>query len=131
MEPKNPPKGNLQGSDAVLQALFENGNSPLSGPFLRWKMWKRWDEYVGPTIAEVTEPVGFYNGTLYVWVKNSTWIQQMSFMRDSLTKKLNEKLGGTKKIRRVQFTLNRNMVPTDTDSQEALKTWIKSLAGED
>ena len=56
----------LKGSDAVLQALFENGNSPLSAPFLRWKMWKKWPEYVGATIAEVTEPVGLEKGTLYI-----------------------------------------------------------------
>ena len=131
MDPKSP----LKGSDAVLQALFENGNSPLSGPFLRWKMWKRWPEFVGPTIAEVTEPVGFQNGILYIWVKNSTWIQQMTFMREQLTIKLNEKLGekpgGGRKIRQVRFTLNRNLVPEDAGAKEALKTWIKSLAGED
>lgn len=124
MDPKFP----LKGSDAVLQALFENGNSPLSAPFTRWKMWKRWPEFVGPTMAEVTEPVGLQRGTLYIWVKNSTWMQQVSFLKEQMRISLNEKLGQKNAIRRIQLTLNRNLVPQDPEVQAQMKEWIQKLA---
>lgn len=123
-------KSYLKGSDAVLQSLFENGNSPLSGPFLRWKMWKRWGEYVGPTIAEVTEPVGLQRGTLFLWVKNSTWMQQVSFMKENIRLSLNQKLGAGTPIKRITLTLNRNLVPDDPEGQAQLKAWIQKLAKE-
>lgn len=130
MDPKFPPKFQLKGCDVVLQGLFENGNSPLAAPFIRWKMWKRWADYVGPTMAEVTEPVGLQNGTLYLWVKNSTWMQQVSFLKEQIRVSLNEKLGKGNSIRRVQLTLNRNMVPGDEKAQAELRAWIQKLAQE-
>lgn len=63
----------------VMRSLFEGGRSPLSEQFLRWKLWGRWKEYVGPTIAENSEPVGLVRGVLYIWVKHSVWMQQMVF----------------------------------------------------
>ncbi|MBX3016619.1 MAG: DUF721 domain-containing protein [Bdellovibrionaceae bacterium] len=126
MDPKFP----LKGSDAVLQGLFENGNSPLSAPFQRWKMWKRWPEFVGPTMAEVTEPVGLQKGTLYIWVKNSTWMQQVSFLKEQLRVSLNQKLGQKNTIRRIQLTLNRNLVPQDPEALAQLKETIQKLGAD-
>lgn len=120
----------LKGSDAVLQGLFENGNSPLSAPFLRWKMWKRWSDFVGPTMAEVTEPVGLQRGTLYIWVKNSTWMQQVSFLKEQMRISLNEKLGKKNVIRKIQFTLNRNLVPEDAAAQTQMREWIQKLGAD-
>lgn len=119
----------LHGSTEVLQALFENGNSPLAGPFLRWKLWKKWSDYVGPTIAAVTEPVGFRKGTLFLWVHNSSWMQQLLFLREQIKKSINEKVGRNQ-IRTISFTLNRNLVPTDPGEQAELKNWIQKLAQE-
>lgn len=126
MDPKFP----LKGSDAVLQGLFENGNSPLAGPFMRWKMWKRWPDFVGPTMANVTEPVGLQKGTLYVWVKNSTWMQQVSFLKEQMRISLNEKLGQRNAIKRIQLTLNRNLVPEDPAAQAQMKEWIQKLGAD-
>lgn len=123
------PKGQLRGTTEVLQSLFENSNSPLAGPFLRWKLWKKWSEYVGPTIAEVTEPVGLRRGTLFLWVRNSSWMQQLLFLREQIKKSINEKIGSNQ-IRAISFTLNRNLVPTDPGEQAELKTWIQKLAQE-
>lgn len=123
-------QSSLTGSAEVLQSLFENGNSPLSGPFLRWKLWKKWSEYVGPTVANVTEPVGLQKGTLFLWVRNSSWMQQLLFLREQIKASINEKLG-TRAIRQITFTLNRNLVPTDPAQQEELREVIRKLAAED
>lgn len=124
MEKKN---SSLAGTTEVLQSLFEDRNSPLSEPFLRWKLWKKWPDFVGPTVAEVTEPVGFRRGTLFLWVRNSSWMQQLLFLREQIKVSINEKLG-RKAIRTISFTLNRNLVPTDPKEQEQLKTLIQKLA---
>lgn len=118
----------LTGSVEVLQALFENSNSPLSAPFMRWKLWKKWTEYVGPTIAAVTEPVGLRRGTLFLCVKSSAWMQQLLFMREQIKSTLNSKLPG-QPIRTISFTLNRNLVPTNPEEQAELKTWISKVEG--
>lgn len=107
----------------VLQGLFENGNSPLRGPFLRWKLWKKWPEFVGSSIAAVSEPVGFRNGQLIIWVKNSSWMQQMVFIKEQLRETLNTKLG-TQEIQGIQLTLTRNMVPTDSEGRAGLSKII-------
>jgi hypothetical protein len=108
-----------QGSE-VLQALFEDGKSPLSGPFLRWKLWARWKEVVGPTIGESTEPVSYYRGTLWLWVKSSTWMQQMVFMRDDIRKTINDKMG-VEFVKELRFTLDRRAVPSEAGEQDQIK----------
>ncbi|MEN0058282.1 MAG: DUF721 domain-containing protein [Bdellovibrio sp.] len=109
-------KGKLSLGSEVLQSLFENGRSPLSEQFMRWKLWAKWEEVVGPTIAKHAEPVGFQRGVLYVWVRNSSWMQQMIFMRDPIRDTINQKFE-KKFVRLVKFTLDRREVPS-SDQQE-------------
>lgn len=108
-----------QGSE-VLQSLFENGKSPLSGQFLRWKLWARWAEIVGPTLAQVSEPVAYHNGVLWLWVKNSSWLQQMVFMREDIRATIHKKMGVVFVIS-LRLTLDRRDVPQRDEDQEALK----------
>ena len=119
----------LLGSEA-LQSLFENGKSPLSQQFLRWKIWRRWEEYVGPTIAQNSEPVGYVNGQLYLWVKNSSWMQQLVFMRDPIKDKINKKLGFLF-VKNVTLTLDKKSVPKDPQEAEALKDSLAKLISEE
>lgn len=115
----------LLGSDA-LHSLFENGKSPLSQQFLRWKMWRRWSEYVGPTAAEHSEPVGYVRGNLYVWVKNSSWMQQMVFLREPLKDSINKKLG-FEFVKNIHLTLDKKSVPRDQAEADELKNAISRL----
>ncbi|PWU15546.1 MAG: DUF721 domain-containing protein [Bdellovibrio sp.] len=118
-------KSSLKGSAEVLQSLFQNSNSPLAGPFLRWKLWKQWPEIVGATVAEFTEPVGLRRGTLVLWVRNSSWLQQLVFLKDQIKGSVNKKLGSPV-IKNISFTLNRNMVPSNPEEKEALRARIQS-----
>ncbi len=122
------PKGKLSNGSEVLQSLFENGKSPLSEQFLRWKLWAKWDEVVGATIAKNAEPVGFQRGCLYVWVRNSTWMQQMIFMKDPIKDKINQNFQSNF-VRYIRFTLDRHEVPATSDFE--LKQMISKIAPED
>lgn len=113
------------GSDA-LQSLFENGKSPLSQQFLRWKLWRKWEDYVGKTISAQSEPVGYVRGTLYVWVKNSSWMQQLVFMRETMRDTINKKLGFVY-IKNISLTLDKKAVPKDPDEANQLKESISKL----
>ncbi len=126
---KNKNKHLTLGSDA-LHSLFENGKSPLSQQFLRWKLWRRWEDYVGPSIAHVSEPVGYVRGGLYIWVKSSSWMHQMVFMRETMRDKINEKLGFDF-IRQIHLTLDRKSIPRDAEEARALKESIRRLEGSD
>lgn len=112
-------------SSEVLMNIFDSGNTPLSEQFIRWKLWAQWKEVVGPTIAQYTEPVGYQRGCLYLWVKNSTWMQQMIFMREPIQKSINSKLQ-KKYVRSIRFTLDRRDVPKIEDSD--LTNYISKIA---
>lgn len=123
-------KGELSLGSEVLQALFENGKSELSVQFIRWKLWKKWSDYVGPTMGAVCEPVGYTRGVLYVWVKNSAWMQQLVFMREPMKETINKKLH-QHYVREIRLTMDRKAVPADAQASQELKESISSLMRED
>ena len=126
----NKKKTNLSASSDVLQALFENGKSELSVQFIRWKLWKKWTEYVGPTMAQISEPVGYRRGVLFVWVKNSSWMQQLVFMREPMKDAINKKLQQSY-VREIHLTMDRKSVPADALASEELKESISQLMKEE
>lgn len=115
-------KSHLESADRVLEKLLQK-NSNLSNQFMRWQLWKDWPLIVGKTVAEHTDPVGFYRGTLYVWVKNSSWHQELIFLAKPIKDKINTHLK-KKWLRSVKFTLDRKSVPNreemSADSQQFL-----------
>lgn len=118
------PKQKFKTSSNVLMSLFESGKSPLSEQFLRWKLWMKWREVVGDSIADHSEPVGLQNGMLYVWVKSSVWMQQMFFMKSQIKNSIHNKF---KKgfIKDIRFTLDRRAVPQQNMTE--LKNQIQKL----
>ncbi|MCK6599549.1 MAG: DUF721 domain-containing protein, partial [Bdellovibrionaceae bacterium] len=75
-------------SGQVLQNLFEGGNSPLSEHFLRWKLWSKWRDLMGTSIADMSEPVGYSDKKLYVYVKNPTMMHHMYFLKNNMVRKI-------------------------------------------
>lgn len=122
-----PRRKKLSVGSEVLQSLFENGKSPLSEQFMRWKLWAKWEEVVGPTISKNAEPVGFQRGILYVWVRNSSWMQQMIFMRDPIRETINQKFENNF-VKVIKFTLDRREVPSSDQSE--FKQMIQKIAPE-
>jgi hypothetical protein len=104
----------------VLHALFENGKSELSRQFIRWKLWAKWAEFVGAQIGKNSEPVGYKNGTLYVWVRNSSWMQQMIFILDPMKEQINTRLE-MQYVKTIVLTLDKKSVPREAQQSEEIK----------
>jgi hypothetical protein len=111
----------------VLQGLFENGKSPLSEQFLRWKMWARWEEIVGSTLSKSCEPVGFQWGVLIIWVPHSTVMQQMLFLKQNILLAVNNAFPQMK-IKDVKFTLDRKNLSTHEVDRKKAKSFVQEMA---
>ncbi|MAF92001.1 MAG: DUF721 domain-containing protein [Bdellovibrionota bacterium] len=122
MKKKDRSKGFNQASD-LIHNLFKKDNTALSQQFLRWKLWHHWREVVGENIGKNTDPVGYYRRTLYVWVKSSTWLQEMTFMEKVLVQKVNNYLG-KEWVSRIRFTMDRKSVPEQATASQEMKDFI-------
>jgi len=108
--------GKLNSGSAIIQTLFEGKNSPLSEQFLRWKIWYSWTTYVGPTMAKCCLPVSFDKGTLFIWVKNSTWMHHVQFLKETIQEQVNTHLG-KHFVKRIRLTLDRHEIPNASDPE--------------
>lgn len=119
-------KSKFKTSAEVLKSLFEEKEGgPVSEQFMRWKLWLNWKDIVGPMTAEHTEPVAYHNGVLWLWVKNSTWMQQMTFMSETIKNTVNQKY---KKgfVTEIRYTLDRKNIPKEnSDFKANVKKFIK------
>jgi len=52
-----------------------------------------WAEVVGDLLAAKTEPARIEDGKLFVRVANSTWMQELQFLKDEIRGRLNHRLG--------------------------------------
>jgi len=77
-------------------------------------VWPVWNDVVGNPIARNAQPEKIRNGTLFVKVTSPVWMQQLQFMKDLITEKLNQRLG-TPVVRNIFFVVGR----VDTDAAEA------------
>ena len=122
---KNPKhKAHLTTAADVLQGLLQNSKSGLGDGFLRWRLEQQWPEIVGKTIAEQTLPVAFERGTLFIWVRHPTWMQQLWYFQEPIKEKVNAHIGGapvrgkaltgaaSEWCKQVKFTLSRRAATT-------------------
>lgn len=65
----------------------------LGGRVTEYGVWPIWNETVGPVIARNAQPERIRNGTLFVSVSSPTWMQQLQFVKEMITDKLNERIG--------------------------------------
>ncbi|MGZ3692302.1 MAG: DUF721 domain-containing protein [Pseudobdellovibrio sp.] len=110
----------------VLQRLLEDKAGPVSDQYLRWKLWLAWEEVVGKTVAENAEPISYHNGTLWLCVKNSVWMTQMTFMVEPIKNSVNQKFRPNF-VKEVRLTLDRRLTPSakDEEFKANLKKFIK------
>lgn len=110
----------------VLHKLLEGNSTAMSDQFLRWKLWLSWKEIVGDTVAQNAEPVSYHHGILWLWVKNSVWMHQMSFMIEPIKNSINQKFkeGFVKEVR---LTLDRKKLPSgeNTEFKKNVQRFIK------
>lgn len=65
----------------------------LSAKLKEYGVWPIWNEIVGVTIARNAQPEKIRNGTLFVKVSSSTWMQELQYMKEMISEKLNQNLG--------------------------------------
>lgn len=123
-------KSKFKLSSQVLQSLFEDGKSPLSEHFLRWKLWSQWKELMGEGIAENSEPVGYHQKKLYVFVKNSSVMHHMYFLKKNMIQKIAKDFH-PKFIKEIIFTMDKKSVPKESNQVESLKDNIDRLLQRD
>jgi len=58
----------------------------------RHEIWSRWEETVGAEIAAHTHPAFFSGNCLFITVDHSTWMQQLTFLKDQMLQNINETL---------------------------------------
>lgn len=98
----------------VLHKLLEDKAGPVSDQYLRWKLWLNWKDVVGATVAENAEPVSYRQGVLWLWVRNSVWMQQMTFMLEPIKSSINQKFKSDF-VKEVRLTLDRKLTPQSND----------------
>lgn len=104
----------------------DTGIDHMADQFSRWKLWMNWGDVVGPTVAQSCEPVSFHQGVLTLWVKNSTWLTQISFMSETIKNTINQKFAAGL-VKEIRVTMDRKNVPqqTNEDFKNNLQKFIK------
>ncbi len=57
------------------------------------EIWARWRDVVGPEVYRRSFPVSLRGTILTVGVSSSSWLHEMSFLRESLVERLAEEVG--------------------------------------
>jgi hypothetical protein len=65
-----------------------------SGRLAEYSVWPVWNDIVGDIIARNAQPEKIRHGTLFVKVSSHVWMQQLQYMKDQISDKLNQKLAG-------------------------------------
>ena len=69
-------------------------------------VWPVWNDVVGNPIARNAQPEKIRNGTLFVKVSSPVWMQQLQFMKELLSEKLNQRLG-TVVVKNIFFVVGK------------------------
>lgn len=112
----NGKKRRLTSAIDVLQSLFENGKSPLSSQYIRWRLADNWDKAVGEMISQNCRPDRYFRGTLYVAVKHPVWIQQLRFVSKDMMDGINHFVGTENWVTEIKYFV---------EGTNAKKTWPK------
>ena len=53
------------------------------------RLWRQWDDLVGPAIAKNARPAAIKGKLLLVNVSSAPWMQQLQYLKNDLMEKLN------------------------------------------
>lgn len=62
-----------------------------------------WDDIVGARIAERARPLEIRGKTLFVDVDGSAWMHELTFLKEDILRKLNERVPGGEAIDQIVF----------------------------
>jgi len=88
--------------NAVLERVL--GSLNLGIKVKQYRIWDVWNSVVGEAIARQAQPQQIRAMVLWVAVSNSTWMQQLEFMKRQIIERINERIGETV-IRDIRFRI--------------------------
>ncbi len=81
------------------------------------RLLTHWVDVVGERVAARSAPDGLSKGVLWVRVANSSWLHELSFLREDVIRRTNQLLGDPPLVTEVKFHLDPR---TNPDADDAL-----------
>ena len=76
---------------SILEKTLKN--LEIDVPLKTYSILGAWDEIVGESVAEHSQPRSIRNRILFIDVSHPTWMQQLQFLKPTLLEKINTFLG--------------------------------------
>jgi predicted nucleic acid-binding Zn ribbon protein len=108
--------GSLDSFGTILSGLAKRLG--LHSHLFELRLQQQWRDMIGEPIASHTWPVQIRFKKLHLLVRNSVWLQQLTFLKPTLIAKLNEQ-AGTELVTDIAFRVGE--IPT-ADPQSAPET---------
>ena len=89
--PQRRPRSELIPVGDVITSLMTDGTLPYRPDDI--EIWRVWKEVVGSVYAENAQPSKIRKKQLTVTVSDPIWLQELSFYKETILEKINEKLG--------------------------------------
>jgi hypothetical protein len=105
-----PADGSARAGDAIARVVARYG---CAQDIREHRIATRWPEIVGRLVASRTWPDGLDRGALWVEVKSSAWMHQLSFLREEIVRRANEVVGDPPLVREVRFHLGARPGPSE------------------
>lgn len=86
-------------------------------------VWEVWENAVGAELAHRSRPQSLRAGRLTVAVANAAWMQQLSFLRESIRDNVNRALGQPL-VREVRLRLAETAAPRPPHQPSAPPPWL-------
>ena len=110
-------RGRRRGPRSAADVLGELlGRHGVARELREHRILARWRDIVGETLSERTFPDGLERGVLWVRVKNSSWLHQLSFLRDDLVGRIGRELGDPPLVREIRFHIGPRERVADDDA---------------
>lgn len=106
--------GTLDSFGSILSGLSKRLG--LSSRLLELRLQHRWHDIVGEPMASHTWPAQIRFKKLYLIVRNSVWLQQLTFLKPTLLTKLQAE-SGTESVTDIAFRVGE--IPGETDPSPA------------
>lgn len=97
-----PSQGRARAGDAVARLVKKYG---CARDIREHRIATHWREIVGDAVASRTWPDGLEQGVLWVEVKSSAWLHQLSFLRTEIVLRANQLVGDPPLVNDVRFHL--------------------------
>jgi hypothetical protein len=88
-------------------------------PLKTYSIVGAWNEIVGESVAEHSQPRSIRNQILFIDVAHPTWMQQLQFLKPTLLDQVNTFLGGPL-IQDIRFKLGKVSAPPTAPSKSLL-----------